>query len=795
MININRIFMTLLSMLLGLTLSFEYVAYAGTATAELDKTIGTLEDQFQLTIAINGSFDGDAPGIDIPGVDVGSAGTSRSMQWINGKYSSEILFTYLLIPRETGKFQVPSVKVIVDKQEIATLPINFEVRGTGHSTKPGPKEPQGDTGEVFIERELSTTTPYVGEGVLSTVRVYHRVRLTGGTPQKEPAPDFRFIPVPGEKNYQQIIGGKRYGVIELKEVVVPLRAGAISLPPFGLNATLVIPTAPRGTPGSIWDMLQGGGFGMGREVQKKIVGQTTPLQVRPVPETGKPEGYAGLIGDFRIKGNVSKTNISAGDTVTITISVDGAGLLDTLDGVKLKLDHVGKVYPDKPMGQESFTGDVVKSSRELKYALVPQRSGSFDLGAVEIPVFNSRTGAYEVLRAELGSLSVAEGAASGDQNLSTLPAVKSKVKILSNDLLAQHPAEALLVEHRLTPRAIFIFSSLGLSTWLLGLGVLGFRGVRSRLDSDGSRARRQKAHRKFVSASKAAEKLTSTDPRRALVNIRAAFYEYIGDLANTTTTSMTASELSEIIGKTGTPHDAQATAAQAVREFERLEYGGAEVDMAAALQAIAKARTSAASLENGSNIKASRRAVGSTVMLLVSSMSLVAVSTRSVGASGLPGTAEAAGHAFDQGEYGEAVRLYEEMVGTGTVNGHLYYNLANAYFRSAKTGQAAAALLAARQYLPRDPDVRANLKHVMSKINDKLEPSIPDETWRSVTFWLDMATAKELAHIAAWVAGISGFFWLGYLLTRNIFCKWSSWIRSEERRVGKECRSRWSPYH
>ena len=23
----------------------------------------------------------------------------------------------------------------------------------------------------------------------------------------------------------------------------------------------------------------------------------------------------------------------------------------------------------------------------------------------------------------------------------------------------------------------------------------------------------------------------------------------------------------------------------------------------------------------------------------------------------------------------------------------------------------------------------------------------------------------------------------------------SGWVRSEERRVGKECRSRWSPYH
>ena len=37
------------------------------------------------------------------------------------------------------------------------------------------------------------------------------------------------------------------------------------------------------------------------------------------------------------------------------------------------------------------------------------------------------------------------------------------------------------------------------------------------------------------------------------------------------------------------------------------------------------------------------------------------------------------------------------------------------------------------------------------------------------------------------------------VFTPNVIFKeldeWSSLIRSEERRVGKECRSRWSPYH
>ena len=32
-------------------------------------------------------------------------------------------------------------------------------------------------------------------------------------------------------------------------------------------------------------------------------------------------------------------------------------------------------------------------------------------------------------------------------------------------------------------------------------------------------------------------------------------------------------------------------------------------------------------------------------------------------------------------------------------------------------------------------------------------------------------------------------------LTTGVYAKEPSHVRSEERRVGKECRSRWSPYH
>ena len=41
--------------------------------------------------------------------------------------------------------------------------------------------------------------------------------------------------------------------------------------------------------------------------------------------------------------------------------------------------------------------------------------------------------------------------------------------------------------------------------------------------------------------------------------------------------------------------------------------------------------------------------------------------------------------------------------------------------------------------------------------------------------------------------GLIGFY--NYTVVLTYIGMWIGFLRSEERRVGKECRSRWSPYH
>ena len=67
-----------------------------------------------------------------------------------------------------------------------------------------------------------------------------------------------------------------------------------------------------------------------------------------------------------------------------------------------------------------------------------------------------------------------------------------------------------------------------------------------------------------------------------------------------------------------------------------------------------------------------------------------------------------------------------------------------------------------------------------------------------------MATTKQAAPAkkSEGFQGVRGAFWIIVVCAIIAFTLFFTWFgndmhfqRSEERRVGKECRSRWSPYH
>jgi hypothetical protein len=466
----------------------------GTAAAVIDKTEGSVSDTFYVTLTITGKVKGSVNPPSIDGCESAQAGVSHNMQWINGEFSSEDQYTFVIQPRRAGTFTVPSWKLKVDGEDVSTLPLRFTVTGAGSGPAPGPgnaNPPAGSGGgniqpsgppesapqqgdEIYIERDVPDRPPYVGEAFISTVRVFHKIQITSAAPKRDSSPEFRLIAVPGDKTYQKVVGGVRYQVIEFKETLIPLRAGTQTLPPYRLQATVMRPLQKL-PGGSVFDFFSNQffsgsrGFGnlFGREETVEVRGVPVRVTVRDLPAEGRPAAFSGLVGQFSMRADVASRQIAAGESATATVVVEGEGALDTLDRLPGALvDQTGqfKVYPEKPTLKEEFTttpdgATALRSRREFKYAVVVRGQMSrIELGRVSLSYFNPAAGKYEAMEADLGSMDVTE----------TAESASNQVPPATDNASAGAAPGAKKPERRLPP---------GLITLLLAAAAAGVAGV------------------------------------------------------------------------------------------------------------------------------------------------------------------------------------------------------------------------------------------------------------------------------------------------------------------------------
>lgn len=139
-------------------------------------------------------------------------------------------------------------------------------------------------------------------------------------------------------------------------------------------------------------------------------------------------------------------------------------------------------------------------------------------------------------------------------------------------------------------------------------------------------------------------------------------------------------------------------------------------------------------------------------------------------------TLERANTAYYKNQFNVAEQLYKNLLAQGISNGHLFYNLANVYYRKGEFGEALQYYYKALRFLPRDADVRANLEFVDKKSIDKFEDPVQVSFLKIFFFWYTYFTLKELVIGFVFSAGIFWFVaWL-FLILRRGSLKWTAII-------------------
>ena len=123
-----------------------------------------------------------------------------------------------------------------------------------------------------------------------------------------------------------------------------------------------------------------------------------------------------------------------------------------------------------------------------------------------------------------------------------------------------------------------------------------------------------------------------------------------------------------------------------------------------------------------------------------------------------------------------AADQYEKLIQSGYLNGQIYYNLANSHYRQGNAGKAMLYYNKALKLMPRNSELKENIKLVNSEFEDKSLTKKAPGVLKAVFFWyflfnLNETTAFALSFYIVFMICMLVFIFLRYEWIKKL-CAW-----------------------
>jgi hypothetical protein len=122
--------------------------------------------------------------------------------------------------------------------------------------------------------------------------------------------------------------------------------------------------------------------------------ETKVISIQPLPETGRPKDFSGLVGRFTFTAIPTPLTIALGDLITVTFTIEGDLLPDTYLKPVIKPGADLKVYELKPVKSDNTPERHVSTQ-----TLVPSHITLTAIPSCTLSYFDTRSLRYETLRA------------------------------------------------------------------------------------------------------------------------------------------------------------------------------------------------------------------------------------------------------------------------------------------------------------------------------------------------------------------------------------------------------------
>lgn len=402
--------------LILLLISFQGLMAQVQFEAKVSKNTLGLNERFRIDFMMN--VDGDnfeQPSFE--GFRV-TAGPSQqvSQSWINGRSSFQKAYSYILQPEKKGTFTIKSASIEFNGQVYKTAPIKITVTNAVAQERDPNDRPQGGNGNELLQlvAEVSKSNPYVNEPITAVYKLYFF--NIGVNEFKELAKpkyndfwnqniDIKQLVIE-QGSYQ---GQRCYYVILKKTILYPQKSGRLTIEPLSLDIGIQVNSGKTDMFGQIIPI----------DDHKVVSAGAKTINVRPLPEAGKPEGFTGAVGRFNFNVTPSKTTLKSGESLDLVVSATGTGNMKLFTLPKPVVPNALEMYD--PAHDEQVTTSLAGMSGRIsdKYTIVPQYKGKYAIKPMQFSYFDLTSGSYKTITSPEIMVDVLDGPTLAEANPST----------------------------------------------------------------------------------------------------------------------------------------------------------------------------------------------------------------------------------------------------------------------------------------------------------------------------------------------------------------------------------------
>ncbi len=389
-----------------------------------------------------------------------STSSNSSIQYVNGNISKSYAMTYTYIVQATSVGNViigpayvnigrnteksNSIKIKVVKSAGAQQGTATQGTTTQRNKASGSSNNTGilQDDDVYIKAAVSNLSPYIGQQVIITYSIYTKVSVSNLMIKKQPSFQGFWSKslLDDKQQYKQenkVINGQEYIVAEIsKFAIFPQKTGKLVIEPSEMECTVQLKVQQKRRRGydPFDDFFNDPFFNRNvKNVKTEIKSNPITINVKQLPQQGKPEGFNGAVGDFRLSSRIDRTTITANDAITLTYTLSGRGNLELVKLPEVKFPSDFESYDPKITTNIKTTSAGISGKKKFEYLVIPRNAGDFEIPALTLSYFNPATKSYHSVSSEKYNIHVTKGKASST-GVSYSSSAQEDIRFIGKDI-------------------------------------------------------------------------------------------------------------------------------------------------------------------------------------------------------------------------------------------------------------------------------------------------------------------------------------------------------------------------